>query len=218
MRAAFFDLDGLLIDSEPLWRAAEVEVFGGLGVPIREDDCAQTTGLRVDAVVSFWFERHPWTGPAPGEVEARIVERVRELITRRGAALPGALDAVDAVRRAGWRVGLASSSPPVLIDAAVERLGLRDAFECRCSAFDEARGKPDPAVYLTAIRRLAVDPARSIALEDSAAGVAAARAAGLRVVAVPERFDDPRFDVADWKLRSLEAFSVERLASSPEAD
>ncbi|MEM1181971.1 MAG: hexitol phosphatase HxpB [Acidobacteriota bacterium] len=213
MHAAIFDLDGLLIDSEPLWRQAEVEVFGGLGLKISEDDCAQTTGLRVDAVVAYWFEKQPWSGASSEDVADRIVERVRRLILSRGRAMPGAVAAVDAVGRAGWKVGLASSSPTVLIDAAVERLGLAEAFECRCSAFDEVHGKPDPAVYLTAIRRLGADPRRTIALEDSMAGVTAARAAGLRVVAVPEHWGDPRFNIADWKLRSLDEFSPDGVAA-----
>src|SRR5690606_22562849 len=80
IRAAIFDLDGLLIDSEPLWRAVEVEVFRGVGVPLTEEMCRQTTGLRVDAVVEWWHARHPWRAPAPAAVAARIVDRMVEAI------------------------------------------------------------------------------------------------------------------------------------------
>jgi len=86
IRAAIFDLDGLLIDSEPLWRAVEVEVFRGVGVPLTEEMCRQTTGLRVDAVVEWWHARHPWRAPAPAAVAARIVDRMVEAILAHPAA------------------------------------------------------------------------------------------------------------------------------------
>lgn len=219
MSVAIFDLDGLLIDSEPLWRRAEVEVFGALGVPLSEEMCRQTTGLRIDEVVAYWRRRHPWPerpGSDIASVAAQNVERVRQLIEQEGKALPGVARAVEMLRGAGWRLAVASSSPPVLIEAALRRLQLLEVFEAFFSAADEERGKPDPAVYLTATRRLGVEPASAIAFEDSAAGVRSAHAAGLRVVAVPdtESWDDGRFAAADWKLRSLADFSLE-LVSHP---
>ena len=92
-------------------------------------------------------------------------------------------------------------------------LGLEGCFAVACSGVDEERGKPDPAVYFTAARRLGVSPTDCVAIEDSVRGVEAAAAAGMRVVAVPtaDHFDDPAFDVAHLKLRSLEGFSVEEL-------
>ena len=219
MSVAIFDLDGLLIDSEPLWREAEVEVFGGLGVPLTEEMCHQTTGLRIDEVVEYWFERHPWPlGPGAdiASVAAQNVERVRQLIEEKGEPLPGVEPAIGLLQDAGWRLAVASSSPPGLIEAALRRLELFDVFEAFFSAADEERGKPDPAVYLTAVKQLGADVSSTIALEDSVAGVQAAQAAGLRVVAVPapESFGDARFDVADWKLRSLLELSLDLVASA----
>ena len=108
-----------------------------------------------------------------------------------------------------------------MIDAVLDRLGLQQTFEVRCSAADEVRGKPHPAVYLSAARRLGVPPEACLAFEDSVAGVRSALAAGLRVVAVPapESFHLPAFDEADWKLPSLAAFPVEILGRGrmPEA-
>ncbi|MEM6796696.1 MAG: HAD family hydrolase, partial [Acidobacteriota bacterium] len=121
-RFAIFDLDGLLIDSEPLWRLAEVEILGGLGVPLTEPMCFETMGLRIDEVVRYWHDRHSWPAADLEAVEAAIVERVRQLILARGAPLPGALEAVAALDRAGSILALASSSPPVLIDAALAAL------------------------------------------------------------------------------------------------
>ena len=212
-RTAIFDLDGLLIDSEPLWRLAEIEVFGALGVPLTEAMCEQTMGLRVDEVVAYWYHRHPWPDADLGQTAARVMDRVRELIEQRGEALPGVEQTLDALRSSGWRLGLASSSSPELIDAAIRRLGLVGTFEVLCSAVDEERGKPDPAVYLTAARRMSVDPDSCVAFEDSIAGVEAALAAGMRVVSVPPpgRLEDSAYSRAHWKLKTLEEIDLVQL-------
>ena len=89
IRAAIFDMDGLLIDSEPFWREVEIEVFGGVGVPLTEAMCHQTTGLRIDDVVAHWHRRHPWEDPSPAVVQERIVSRMVETIAARGEAKRG---------------------------------------------------------------------------------------------------------------------------------
>ncbi|MCG6870964.1 MAG: hexitol phosphatase HxpB [Gammaproteobacteria bacterium] len=184
-RAAIFDMDGLLIDSEPLWRRAEVAVFGALGVPLTEAMCETTTGMRIDDVVAHWYARYPWPGADLGRIADAVMAAVTELIRTEGQALPGVHDTITAFRRAGWCLGLASSSARSLIDAVLQRLELDEAFEVCCSAMDEDRGKPDPAVYLSAAARLEVAPPLCVAFEDSPAGVLSALAAGMRVVAVP---------------------------------
>ncbi len=211
MKAVIFDMDGLLIDSEPLWRRAEREVFAEVGLRLTEADCEQTTGMRTDDLVGFWFDRHPWPGPSQEVVGARINARAIELIEQGGTAMPGAVEAVEAARSAGFAVGLATSSFHALITAVVRTLGLEGVFQVTASAADEAAGKPDPAVYLTAARKLGVPPRLCVAVEDSTVGVHAALAAGMRVIAVPSNhhFHLPGFDNADLKLRSLEEFSVE---------
>lgn len=216
MKAAIFDMDGLIIDSEPLWRLAEREVFARVGLELSEDDCRTTTGLRSDEVVGHWFERRPWNGPSPAEVHRDLDERVIELIIRRGGALPGARRAISLCRDADLRLTLASSSSHELIDAVLSTLGLEEVFEIVCSGVEEERGKPDPAVYLTTVGRLGLPAADCVAFEDSVAGVRAAHGAGCRIVAVPaaEDFDDPGFDLADVKLTTLEALSPSNLGLS----
>ena len=215
MRAAIFDMDGLIIDSEPLWRLAERAAFARVGLELTDNDCRRTTGLRSDEVVGYWFDRRPWSGIGPEDVVRDLESRVAELISVRGRALPGVHRAIDLLHGAGLRLALASSSSHDLIRVVLVALGLENTFEVVCSAADEAKGKPDPAVYLTTVRRLGVEPAEVVAIEDSAAGVQAARAAGLRVIAVPAAadFDDPRFDIANLKLRSLEDFEPRFLDS-----
>jgi sugar-phosphatase len=215
LTAAIFDMDGLLIDSEPAWRRAEVEVFATVGLELTERDCEATTGLRIDEVARHWFARAPWEGPSPHEVAERIVDRMTALVAAEGVPMPGAHEAVERCRAAGLRLGLASSSAARLIDATLERLDLRDAFEVRCSAQHERWGKPHPAVFLTCAARLGVAPSGCLVLEDSLNGVIAAKAARMRCVAVPEATQrgDARFALADRVLDSLEALDAAALAA-----
>lgn len=215
LRAAIFDMDGLLIDSEPSWRRAEVACFGEVGLALTEDDCHATTGLRIDEVARHWHRRAPWEGPTPHEVAARIVDRMIAIVGAEGTAMPGAAAAVERCAAAGLRLALASSSPARLIDATLARLGLRDRFEVVVSAEHEALGKPHPAVFLTTAARLGVDAADCLVLEDSLHGVIAAKAARMTCVAVPDpsRRDDPRFALADRVLPSLAALDGPTLAA-----
>lgn len=222
MMAAIFDMDGLLIDSEPFWRQAERRVFAAVGVHLSDDMCRRTQGMRTDEVVAYWYRQHPWRGKSREAVRREIIAAVADLIENGGAALPGVYTALKALREAGVRLGLASSSPHELIRAVVARLRLEDCFEATCSAMDHERGKPDPAVYLEAARRLSAAPAECVAFEDSIAGVQSAKAAGMTVVAVPapEHFGHEAFAAADWQLPSLEALSVtalQRLFRAPGA-
>lgn len=214
MKAAIFDMDGLIIDSEPLWRLAERAAFARVGLDLTDDDCRRTTGLRSDEVIGYWYARHPWTGIHQEEVVRDLETRVADLISSRGEALPGVYDTIGRVRDAGLQLALASSSSHELIRVVLAALDLDDVFEVTCSGADEARGKPDPAVYLTTIRRLGIQTSEGVAFEDSVAGVQAAHAAGLVVVAVPAAadFSDPGFDIADLKLESLEEFRLTTLS------
>lgn len=211
IEAVIFDMDGLLIDSEPLWRLAETSAMNAIGVPMVEENGFLTMGLRTDEVVEFWHARHPWSQPSKPEVEAAIVGNVIALIQQRGEALPGAVKAVRAVRAAGYRVGLASSSAMDIIDAVLQRIGLRDDFEVLQSAEHEPYGKPHPAVYIECARSLGVAPAHCLALEDSPAGVLAAKAAKMTCIAIPphELRSDHRYCIADLQLDSIEQFSAE---------
>ncbi len=198
-------MDGILIDSEPLWRVAEKAGFAAVGLLLDDAMCESTMGMRTDEVVASWHRRQPWSGPSVDAVAADITARVGRLVDERGTALPGALAAVAMARAEGHRVALASSSAMGLIERVLARLELTGAFAAVCSAEAEERGKPDPAVFLSAARALAVAPERCVVIEDSPAGVAAARAAGMGVVAVPaaNQRHHPGFAVADHLLASL---------------
>jgi len=199
-------MDGVLIDSEPLWRRAEIEAFASVGLVLCDSDCRETQGLRIDEAVRYWHERRPWFGPSCSQVAEQIVARVAEHIRREGRLMRGAQIALDWAANSGWRLALASSSTGFLIETTLDQLGIRDYFEVVRSAENEAAGKPHPDVYLSAARDLALDPGACTAIEDSANGVAAALAAGMRCLAIPppEDRDDPRFASATAVLPSLE--------------
>jgi mannitol-1-/sugar-/sorbitol-6-/2-deoxyglucose-6-phosphatase len=203
--AVIFDMDGLLVDSEPTWRAVEIEVFGALGLRLTEEECASTTGLRIDDVVRFRRAQGKWADADDAVVE-RIVDRMVDEARRNPRPKPGVAHALSVVAQAKLPVAIASSSPYRLIRAVVETLKL--PIELVHSAEEEPYGKPHPGVYLTTAKRLGVPPEQCLAVEDSLNGVLAAKSARMRCVAVPES-DDPRFVIADRILPSLAEFSLE---------
>jgi mannitol-1-/sugar-/sorbitol-6-/2-deoxyglucose-6-phosphatase len=221
-RPIIFDMDGLLIDSEPLWVRAEIEVFARVGLRLTAADCARTKGLRIDDVVAYWHAQTPrgfaaerGTGPSVSlaAVETSLIDRVAELVGTEGRALPGALGAVRLAREHGHPIALASSSPTRIIRAALDRLGLSSAFDVVRSAESETHGKPHPAIFLRTAESLAVPPPACLVLEDSLTGVIAAKAARMTCLAVPEGHPnhDPRFVLADVVLGSLDALSAAHL-------
>jgi HAD superfamily hydrolase (TIGR01509 family) len=183
--AAIFDLDGLLIDSEPFWKNAEREIFGGVGIDIDPRMAEITASMTTREVAAHWYRFRPWQGPGVDEVEAAVIARVGDHISASGQALPGVAATLDACARLGIAVALASNSPASLCGLALARLGIARAFRAVVSADHVERGKPDPAVYLRAAQLLDVAPSQCLVFEDSATGVRAARAAGMTVIAVP---------------------------------
>jgi len=181
-------MDGVLVDSEPLWHEAEIEVFGRHGIALTSADCAETTGVRIDAVVEHWRRRFPvaFSGAESAAVVDAIVAGVVERVSLRGEAMHGVDEALAAVASHGLSLAVASSSPPAIIDAVLSRLGVRARFAAVLSAWGMPRGKPDPEVYFAACAALGHDPADVVAIEDSQSGLLAALAAGMMVVGVPD--------------------------------
>ncbi|MDQ2961130.1 MAG: hexitol phosphatase HxpB [Candidatus Dormibacteraeota bacterium] len=217
LRAVVFDMDGVLIDTEPVWRDVEIDVFGSLGVLLTEDDCRGTMGMRIDEVVRARYAQSPWTGATPEQVTARIVDGMVTRVSADGVALDGAREALATVRDMRLLCAVASSSPQRLIAAVLERLDLLDAADAVCSAEHEPFGKPAPDVYMRAAAALAVAPAACLAVEDSVNGVLSARAAGMPFVVIPDAqvAGDPRLDGAVLRLGSLRGLdrpTLERLS------
>jgi mannitol-1-/sugar-/sorbitol-6-/2-deoxyglucose-6-phosphatase len=210
--ATLFDMDGLLIDSEVLWHKAEVDIFGRLGVPLYESSSRSTKGVFVNEVVDSWYARYPWSGPTADDVVDSLLERVGALIESEGRLLPGAIRAIDLTSARG-PVALASSTPLALIERCLDHFGLTDRFASIHSAETEPYGKPHPGVFLSAASSLGIEATRCLVFEDSTAGVIAARAASMSVVAVPMPEDraEVEFLLADLVLDSLEELSSDWL-------
>ncbi|HGV9260860.1 hexitol phosphatase HxpB [Klebsiella aerogenes] len=209
--AAIFDMDGLLIDSEPLWDRAELEVLDSLGVDIsRRDELPDLLGLRIDLVVDLWFAQQPWRGPDRAEVTANIIRRAIQLVEESRPLLPGVREAVALCKAEGLKIGLASASPLHMLEKVLEMFELRDQFDALASAEHLPYSKPHPQVYLDCAAKLGVAPMSCVALEDSVNGMIASKAARMRSIVVPEAENsrDPRFVLADVKLASLQQLTV----------
>ncbi|EKK7713244.1 hexitol phosphatase HxpB [Cronobacter dublinensis] len=204
--AAIFDMDGLLIDSEPLWDQAELEVMATLGVDTsRRHELPDTLGLRIDLVVELWFAQQPWNGPSVAEVTQRIITRAMTLVEEKRPLLPGVADAIALCKAQGLKVGLASASPLHMLERVLTLFGLRESFDALASAGHLPYSKPHPQVYLDAAAKLGVDPLCCVTLEDSVNGMVATKAARMRSIVVPaeENRSDARWALANVRLHSL---------------
>lgn len=185
MHTVIFDMDGTLIDSEPLWKQAEMEIYGALGVPLTPDLLTQTTGMRMDAAVEHWFRQFPWQGVPKEEIARRIKARVQELVRDQGVPTKGAIELVRSLSAAGVELAICSSSALIHIESVCDQWGIRSLFSVLQSADDCVHGKPHPEPYLLTARRLGVSPEDCLAIEDSIVGMTSAARAGMAVVGVP---------------------------------
>ncbi|GGT82470.1 HAD family hydrolase [Streptomyces coeruleorubidus] len=197
--AVVFDCDGLLVDTEACWTVAESAIFAAHGHPFGPEQKALVIGRTVEAAGEAMAQYLGRPG-AGAELAAELLERVRQELSRGAAALPGALELVRACR-AAVPVAVASNSPRELLDAALRSAGLADCFTYSFAADEVRSPKPAPELYLTACEALGTTPQHSVAFEDSATGIASARAAGLYVAVVPSL---PGADLDhDWRGASL---------------
>ena len=192
--AVVFDLDGIIVDSEHVWDAVRQELAEERGGRWHERASRDMMGMSSPEWSRYM---HDVIGLAesPEEINAEVVRRLEAVYREALPLVPGAVAAVERVA-ARWPLGLASSSNRELIDFVLEVSGLARSFTATVSSEEVARGKPAPDVYLEAARRLEADPAGCTAVEDSEAGIRSAKAAGMRVIAVP----NPHFPPADEAL------------------
>ncbi len=200
-----FDMDGLLIDSEPFWKMAEKEVFGKLGVHLTDDLLRQVMGFRLSEVVTYWYNYKPWPNPNFIQTETDVLACVKQLILQHANALPGLFEVLEYCKQHQYKIALASSSAMELIDVVVDKLNIRHYFDVIWSAQYEAYGKPHPGIFLSVAKQLEINPTNCLVFEDAINGVIAAKAARMQCIAVPEEisFNDPRFAIADGKVPSL---------------
>lgn len=205
IKAVIYDMDGLIIDSEPLWQEAEISVFRSVNVNLTREDCMRVMGMRTDEVVDYWFRKFPWDGPSKIEITSEIIRELIGLIKEKGELMEGVKESLAFVKSKGARTALASSSSYEIINTVLDKFGLMKEFEAIYSAQEEEYGKPHPAVYISAAKKLNIAPVECLAIEDSLNGVLAAKAAKMKCIAVPYEGvrRDQRFVIADVTLDSL---------------
>ncbi len=186
-KAIIFDMDGVLIDSEPLWKIAMEKVFNEVGCNLTRKDFEKTVGLRLDEVINFWYKHSPWKNFGPEEVLQKIIAEMVILIKATGKPLPGVLESLTFFKSTGFKIGLATSSYEILIDTVLETLNIAHFFDVTHSAEHENYGKPHPEVYINTAKMLKVEPIDCIVIEDSINGVIAGKAAKMHVICVPEK-------------------------------
>ncbi|MEY3075700.1 MAG: hypothetical protein RJB25_1344 [Bacteroidota bacterium] len=204
--AIIFDMDGVLIDSEPLWKIAMETVFGQYGSTLTHQDFQKTVGLRIDEVIAFWNAHESWGLQNLQMVEDQIINQLISLIEQHPQPLLGVLDTLDFLQAQHKKIGLATSSSQKLIDTVLKNLGIRSYFDFTYSAEFESYGKPHPGVYLKVAEELKVPVQKCLVIEDSFNGVVAGLAAKMKVCCIPEKthFPNPRLAVADFEYSDLE--------------
>jgi HAD superfamily hydrolase (TIGR01509 family) len=213
IEAVVFDLDGVIVDSEPVWEQVRRQVVAEHGGQWLPDAQRRLMGMSTGEWARY-LSQDLGVGLPPPAVAAMVIERMQARY-RKGAPLM--LGAVAAVRRlaARWPLGLASSSPPALIDAVLDGAGLRECFMATLSTEQVPRGKPAPDIYLAVTQQLSFPPGACAAVEDSTNGLRSAAAAGLQVIAVPHPRYPPEpaaLHAARLVLTGLDGLTVQAVA------
>lgn len=205
MKAVIYDMDGILIDSEPLWQLAQIETFVELGFEFTHAMCEQTVGWRVDEVVHYWAEQFNYHAHTDEYIVGVLLDKLKVLIAREGKAMPGVYESLEFFRSKQIPCAVATSSPIAIMNQVIETLCLETYFVHLCSAQHESHGKPHPAVFLTAAAHLQVEPVNCLVIEDSFNGLLAAKAARMKCITVPEiqNRNNPKFCIADLQVNSL---------------
>jgi sugar-phosphatase len=208
LNSVIFDIDGLLIDSEPLWNQAAEEVLRDYGVNLTEEQYKSTTGLRTKEFVQWWFRHYQIGEQEHSKAEKRIVQSVLSKIEHQATVMPGLGYIFDFFYKKQFKIGLATSSPQELIDLVIKMKGIGPYLNATSSAEDLPYGKPHPQVYLNCAAKMDSEPTSCICFEDSFNGLIAAKAARMKCVVVPHysQLKDDKWGAADLKLSSLQNF------------
>ena len=209
LNTVIFDMDGLLIDSEPLWNEAATLVFSDFGKKLSDEEYATTTGLRTSEFVSWWLKDYKFDDAELERAGNKIVDLVIEKIKANPQPLPGVKSIIQFFTERKFKIGLATSSPMQLVNTVAELLGIAPYLQAISSAENLEFGKPHPQVYLNCAALLKSSPLDCICFEDSFNGMIAVKAARMKCVVVPvhSQQKDHKWAAADLKLSSLQNFS-----------
>lgn len=194
IRAVIWDMDGVIIDTENFWPQAERNAFTKLGVPSTADFENATTGLRPTDVILFWYKLYPWNLQKNSyeSVREEIISQMLNFIEHEGKILKNIDDLMDFFQSKNIKQAIASSSPAAMIQKVLDKLNLNKYIQSISSGEDELHGKPAPDVYLTAAKKLALNPNQCLVIEDSYNGAIAGQRAGMQILVIPseDTFND----------------------------
>lgn len=215
IKAVIFDMDGLLIDSEPFWQESENLVFNSLGINTNKEMFEIFMGKRIDEVVDAMWEIQNWNHKSKTEVVDAIVNNVIKLVNEKGKALTGVYNILENLKESTIKVGLASSSKMNIIEVVLDKLNIREYFEVVHSAEYEEYGKPHPQIFISTAKMLGVNPNECLVFEDSLNGVISALAANMKCFAIPESgaLNLRKFIIANKILNNLNEFELTDLES-----
>lgn len=204
--AVIFDMDGVLVDSEPIWKIAMEQAFHSVGCKLTREDFQKTVGLRIDEVINYWYKIAPWEKATVQEVEQLIIQKMVQLLSENAKPLTGVVETLQFLKEKKFKVGLATSSYRILVDTILKICQLENYFDVLHTAEEEEYGKPHPAVYLSAAKMLGVNPLQCLVIEDSINGVISGKAARMQVVCIPEKthHPNPKLMLADYSFDTMD--------------
>ena len=208
LNTVIFDMDGLLIDSEPLWNEAAIEVFAIFGATLTDELCNSTTGLRTREFIQWWFAYFHINHIDTKTAETLIFDSILQKVEAKATIMPGVHHIINFFHDKGFKIGIATSSPQSLIDLVVRLTGIGPYIHATSSAEDLPYGKPHPQVYLDCAEKLKSNPTSCLCFEDSFNGLISAKAARMKCVVVPHGSvqKDDKWGASDLKLSSLQNF------------
>jgi sugar-phosphatase len=208
IEAVIFDMDGVIINSEPIWAEAQKEIFTSIGVEYNDELALKTVGTGTKDTIDFWYRHSPWQGVSFEEVKERIHTKMVALIREKGKIMEDLNYILDYFKAKGLKLALASGSPYILINQVIEQLDVKKYFEIVHSIEHEDFGKPHPAVFLTVAKKFGISPLNIAVVEDSFNGLIATKAARMKAIAyLPNgEYNNSKYDFADLKLSSYRQF------------
>lgn len=215
-QGVIFDMDGVLLDTEPLWGDSMMAVASAHGIEVSYAQLRFTTGLRIHEVTAFWADKFPWKKAISAhEVAEDILDHIIANAVKNSRVMPGIAAHLEFLRSHNIPVGVATSSPRRMMSALLGHFGIDHYFLQSVCGDEVTLAKPHPEIYLRCAEALGIKAYDAVAIEDSVNGMVSAKAARMRVVAVPEaaKLELPAFGLADWVVASMEDLKPDFWAS-----